>query len=228
MEKSNLGFSKPFIIIVVALIAAGLAGAGVWYWQQQQIKKLGEFYKKPSPIKKVTSSPTLSPTPSPTATTTPDETAGWLTYTNTEVGYTLKYPSGWTIKETSTYSELIGKNVKYITITTPDGKYFLYLGIKGLSGDYEISDRTGIGAGDWVADGSITILETSITKTNLVYGGKVKEIFYPQSIQETSDGNYEFWATFSYKDIPDYDSLDMTTVTFVSDVEKILKTISLF
>lgn len=47
MKKSfnQNGFSQVFIIIIVALVSAGLAGAGVWYWQQQEIKKIEDSLK---------------------------------------------------------------------------------------------------------------------------------------------------------------------------------------
>lgn len=59
----NKGFSRPFLIIVVALITAGLVGFGVWYWQQQEMRKLEDSYKTQITKPKTSPSPSLSPSP---------------------------------------------------------------------------------------------------------------------------------------------------------------------
>jgi len=157
-----------------------------------------------------------------------DEYAGWKTYTNKTIGYSLKYPSDWTAKEVETYSETIDKNVKYITITTPNGKYFLYFGLKKPTNDFEISDRTGIGAGDMKqkTEWTIKILNVSVTPEVLVLQNKVKEIFYNQPSGTTPTCNCQFTATFSYTEKADYNTYDMASLTDErSKVEKILKSV---
>ncbi len=72
-QSKNKGFSQLFLIIIVALISVGLVGAGVWYWFQQEIKKIEDYDKKLIMLKPkitLTPSPTSSPSPSPTADTT--------------------------------------------------------------------------------------------------------------------------------------------------------------
>ncbi len=91
--KTESGVSQIFIIIIVALITAGLAGAGVWYWQQQEIKKIEDSYKTTG-----VSKPKTTPSPSPT-TTTPNKTTGWKTYKNKRYGYSIKYPIEWLYAE---------------------------------------------------------------------------------------------------------------------------------
>ena len=54
-----------------------------------------------------------------------DEFASWKNYTNNDVGYKLKYPADWVLKDVNELSEITDKDVKYITVTTPDKKYFL-------------------------------------------------------------------------------------------------------
>jgi len=176
-----------------------------------------------------TATSTSTSTPTATTTTTPtiDPYAGWKTYTNNVIGYKLRYPSGWIVKEVNTTSEVIEKDVKYITITNPDKKYFLAFGLKLKTDAFVTSDRTGIGAGDFVKNGKITILGTKVDIEQLSYKNKIKEVFYPQSITKTADGKYQFTASFSANDIAGYDSLDMTNLTEEAAAEKILKSVEL-
>lgn len=157
-----------------------------------------------------------------------NEYAGcWKTYTNNTIGYKLKYPCDWTLEEIDTYSETIGTQVKYITITTPDKKYFLHFGIKKIADTFNITDRTGVGAGDWQDDGTLTILGKVVKVTNLAYSGKVKEKFYPKpsGTIKTDDGKYVFLASFSYGASTNYDTIDMTNLSYVTLAKKILKSV---
>lgn len=159
---------------------------------------------------------------------TADEYSGWNTYTNLEVGYQLRYPTDWTVKEISTYSELIGADVKYITITTADKKYFLYWGLKYENDNFSISDRTGVGAGDLIQEGSVTILGTDTAVKKLVYKSKVKEYFFPgPGTQKTSDGKYSFGAAFSPGSGTSYDSLNMLGVPALEKARLILASVKI-
>jgi hypothetical protein len=160
--------------------------------------------------------------------TVADEYAGWNTYTNTQVGYELKYPADWTVKETDTFNDLIGNDVKYITITTADKKYFLYWGLKYDGDDFAISDRTGVGAGDLIQEGTVTILGTNTAIKKLVYKNKVKEYFYPGTgSQKTTDGKYYFGAAMSPGSGSGYDSLDMLGVPELEKARLILASVKI-
>ena len=67
----------PVLLGVLAVLAA--SGGAYWYGQQ----------KAPSVVQEESSQP---------ATTT-DETAGWKTYTDTNYGFSFKYPTDWFIKK---------------------------------------------------------------------------------------------------------------------------------
>jgi len=75
--KQN-GFAP--ILILIAIVVVGAIG-GAYY--------LGTK-KAPEPQTSTTSSPAVQTTPSPSST--PDETADWKTYTNTKIGFVIKYP----------------------------------------------------------------------------------------------------------------------------------------
>jgi len=151
-----------------------------------------------------------------------EEYAGWKTYYNYEVGYALRYPSDWIIKETDEWNDLTDQAVKYISIDTPDKKFFLYFGLKGKSDDFGISNRTGVGAGDIKDVGNISVLGTNITIKNLVYGGKIQEIFFGAlGSVNTKDGKYSFSSSLSPHDKSTGNFPDLETA------EKILQSVKI-
>lgn len=157
-----------------------------------------------------------------------DEYPGWETYTNLEVGYTLRYPSGWTIKETSGKSEITGADVKYVTLDTPDKKYFLYFGLKGKNDSFYISDRTGVGAGDVEEKGAITVLNTNTSVKQLIYKGKIQEIFFGAvGSSTTADGKYIFGASFGSRGNTDGGSGINPDLEYIETAKKILESAAL-
>ena len=157
-----------------------------------------------------------------------DPYSGWNTYTNSEIGYQLKYPADWKVKETDQWSELTEQQVKYITIDSPDKKYFLYWGLKRKDDDFGISDRTGLGAGDLIQEGSVTILGTNVAVKKLVYKNKVKEYFFPTAgSTKTSDGKYFFSAALSSGSSASYDSLNMQGISELEKAKLILASVTI-
>ena len=77
----NTGMSKKalIVILVTAFALAGIAYAGIWYWQKQSVNALNSV---------------------PTFTPRPDPISGWKTYTNTQYGFEFKYPSTYSLTET--------------------------------------------------------------------------------------------------------------------------------
>lgn len=75
------------LILIVILIALALGVGGYMLYNQQA---------KPTPP------PTTQPTPSPTASPVPTdtgETADWKIYSNPKLGYSVKYPKSWYLRE---------------------------------------------------------------------------------------------------------------------------------
>ncbi|MFA6511946.1 MAG: hypothetical protein WCV86_02385 [Patescibacteria group bacterium] len=109
-----------------------------------------------------------------------DSTADWATYTNSDMGYRVRYPANWTITETNKTSEITtGQTVQYVTIANATDTYSLHLGVKSTSqSNIDIWYRTGIGAGDFEAGESVAMAGTSIQTTKLVYQGKTVEVFF--------------------------------------------------
>ena len=233
-EKRAIVVTVIVTLLAVAFIG-GLVFAGKKYSDRkkelQSLKEQMENLQKSSgaPAGEITVSGETGETAgTPQAETATDEYTGWKTYANSEIGYTLKYPADWKVKEISQFSEILDATAEYITITSPENKYFLQWGLKKKTDAFVISDRTGIGAGDFQKDGKAMILGKEYDITRFVFKGKTKEVFYPNAgITQTADGKYDFVAVLSYGPGSNYDSLDIDNVSEKAFAEKILKSVSL-
>lgn len=126
MERQQ-GFATIITVLLVILISAGL-GAGAYFgynwWQEQQNKKEKQT----------------------TPTTTTDPRAGWLTYTDAENGFSLKYPPDWTTKEGTPPASTRGTTLKdigfigttdkvFVTVrTNPDADLETFVRADGVTG----------------------------------------------------------------------------------------------
>lgn len=206
------------IFIVIAITTSA------YFFGYQQ----GRLTNKVTPIATTTPTASSSATASAVATNTTTVSAGgysdWKTFSNNKVGYIIKYPSDWTVKEYNEYNQTIGNIVKYITITTPDGKNFLQFGVKKPTDTFAISDRTGVGTGDIIqdSDNPVTIFGVNLIANKLEYGGKAKEYYYAEPNGGSAICKCNFTATFSYTDKADYNSLDLENTNYASIVQKIL------
>jgi len=156
------------IVIGAAIVLAGVIILGWWLL----------FVKKASTV---ASNQSASYSTTSTSSTTSDSYGDWPTYINTDVGYSLRYPTGWTIKEYNKYSETYEKQVKYITITSAENNYRLTFGVIKLGDDsFSPVERTGIGAGDThlITNMPTTIFGVKMYPRALVYEGKTKEFLY--------------------------------------------------
>lgn len=88
---------KIFNIIIVIFIAL-LAGAGAYYYVDEQARLDKEdLNKQITDLNKQLSDLKASPSSSPSVSTTADPTANWKTYTNTVYDFSIKYPRDWKI-----------------------------------------------------------------------------------------------------------------------------------
>ena len=203
--ETELSNSKPIVIAVVGiLIGVIVAFTGFYLWKmysekQNEIKNLKEQTEN---LKKGEENATNEEAAQGNAnnenSSAEDVYAGWETYYNYEVGYMLRYPANWTVNETDEWNEITDQAVKYISIDTPDNKFFLYFGLKLKSDDFGISNRTGVGAGDVKDNGNMTILGTNVSIKELVYKGKIQEMFFGAlGSVNTKDGKYSFGSSLS-------------------------------
>ena len=101
MEKEPSNSSKWIWIAIVILVLIGVGIFCSYLLGQKQTVSVPVVQPVP-PI--ITTAPTLTPTisASPTASTSPVSTVDWKTYTNSQYGFSVKYPKTWTINNNST------------------------------------------------------------------------------------------------------------------------------
>jgi len=96
-------------LVVVIVILLGAVGYFVF------VKKSTPAAQQPTPIPTKTAQVSNSSTPIATA----NPMAGWKTYTNSEFGYSLDYPSNWSLNAESTSNGSISGNRLYILPPNP-------------------------------------------------------------------------------------------------------------
>jgi len=204
------------VLLLLILVGVGSFIAGKYYWQKGDKENNGSEQKQS----------TSSAKKSGGTNQAENQPEGcWKDYINQLVGYSLKYPCDWTIKETNEFNETLQMNVKYITIHTPDDKYFLYWGFKKSAVEgYTNNDRTGVGAGEFVTkpDMAFNILGVNVVPKALVYQNKIKEYFYEEPQAGVAQSACNFIGMFSYDQSQDYDQVDMTNLNYVTTVKQIL------
>lgn len=151
------------------------------------------------------------------------EYEGWLTYTNASVGYTLRYPSDWTFQDNS--SELNGKPLQYVVFISPDNQYYVAFGLRKKNTDTLLTPRTGTGPGDMKTAGSITILGTKVKRTNHIYKGKLKDVFYPSAAGIFDIGDWQGYAEFSRMTPENYEQYDLTDAPEAKLAEKLVSSL---
>lgn len=116
VKKPKSNFLSILLVVLILVLMGVSAFLGYQNWQlQQEIKRFEEIIK-------VDNAPYEFPSPTPT----PDPTANWETYTNTEYGFSVKYPSNVSIFEDNSTSEFnLGFNLdsNSIFIITADTDY---------------------------------------------------------------------------------------------------------
>ncbi len=135
----------------------------------------------------------LRPVSQPAAVETPvpvvvDGRQIWR-YTDPTYGVRLDYPPAWTLLARSDPHR----------IALRQGEFVLNIGVKRV-GESEAIVRTGVGAGDLVTRGQVSILGQQVSRDVLVYQAKDKGVLYNQA-KEFAVGNLVF--TISLDSYPD-------------------------
>jgi len=150
------------------------------------------------------------------------ETADWKIYKNEEYNYEMKYPKDWTTEHSSGYDEEFEMYYESNKFRSPDGSYVLFFGIVPKDSNIQTPGlRTGVQAGDFVdSDEVINIGGIEVGFKNLVYEGKVKEIFFNRF--ETN--GFKGGAWLSYFGNINHQEYDMTGKPELDIAKKILST----
>lgn len=176
----------------------------------------------------VNASPNANTNASVNTNATSDVTKGWKTYANVQIGYAFKYPSDWSVKQTSDpNNETLGKPVEYVTVTTSDGLYSLIVGVKRMSDTFAISDRTGAPAGDFESDGTTLIAGIDVSVSALMYNGMMKEWYAAKNGPgQSTVGTHLVDATLTVNGASLYKSNDFTGSATLSTAKTILSTLT--
>lgn len=204
--------SKKIIMIAIILLILAAVGAGAYFLLNMSRSSREEAL--PTPLS--------TPIPS----TTPEPTPASKTYQSQTEGYSLSYPGDWILEEISD-SNINGEPFSYIKITSPKSDYALLLGLRKKGETVKLSDRTGVGAGDFVPGTQATVAGTPVDTVNLVYQNSVKEIFYPSAASYFTVGNFEGYANFMSTATSNYDSINITNAPELATANQILASVKL-
>lgn len=141
-----------------------------------------------------TAKPELSRTPTPTMESQPVE---WLVYQNEGYGFSVRHPANWTLVEL-----LERRQIAF----TPGSAIALRIFIKFAVEDVNLV-RTGVSAGDFESEGTVTFLGEPVEKDALVFQGKAKAIFYDKA-DEIRRGDVVFVITLESNRSP-YEAIDI-------------------
>jgi hypothetical protein len=159
------------------------------------------------------------------ASTALDEAAyeGWPTYTNASTGYTLRYPPDWTFQENS--SELNGRPLEYVAFVSPDNQYYVAFGFRLKNSDTLITPRTGTGPGDMKAAGTINVLGTKVKRTEHIYKGRLKDVFYPSVGGVFNIGAYQGYAEFTRMTPENYEDYNLADASETDLADKLVSSL---
>jgi putative hemolysin len=134
-----------------------------------------------------------NPSPVPTATSLPplviDDT--WATYTNEKYGFSFRYPSDWKLKEiTGSVNTMSGHAIHLLHPTDPTVR--LIIAFKRADEDQPITP-TGIGGGELVTRGSVSLLGQQVERIVRVELDKDIAVYYGWPRPATTGGDLVFW-----------------------------------
>ncbi len=172
--------------------------------------------------------PTLQPTPTPEfATPTPDPTADWQTYTNTEYGYSIKYPREWDLVEPGSNGEGSIALQNYLeSQVTEEEKQNVRLNPDKIAitiGIYEEIITEDGSLLDWLKahghyESTMQGIPESIEETT-IGGHQALKLSYPATgvFYNFTSGKYVFYSYFNPKDSSYASTFDLILSTFRFD-----------
>jgi len=171
-------------IIVISIFAVMFFGTVTFFVYQFQRGSSNKNTTKNENVNKKSNKNTNTAVNTNTATA-PDRTPHekipdtWKTYTNTTVGYSLRYPATWSVEESVIPDHPIQKiTVRYITLKNPGTQLGLIIGVRRVGDAFSIGERTTAPDGEMKAGIPITIGQTTIPTTDLLVDGKTTATFY--------------------------------------------------
>ncbi len=129
-----------------------------------------------------------------------------LSYTNLDYGFTLHYPSTWTVEEV-TDAAFVGPGSRSVQLR--QGTVKLVIGYRRIGEEAAIGG-SGAPGGEFEVRGTAQMLDQDVERYVIVYEGKDKVVMYGQPGPPTlSAGGLEFALRMDDFD-PDYDSVELS------------------
>lgn len=131
MNKNKKGFVNIALVVLILVILVGSVGYFVFVKRSEPITEQLTL----SPVQSMTSTKTavsLSPA------STSDKTANWETYTNTTLGFSIKYPTDWTVDSLRSNREKSGSDVVF-DIGIPESHEGVRVDVSNLTLDEWVS-----------------------------------------------------------------------------------------
>jgi len=156
------------------------------------------------------------------------DTSDWLTYTNSEYGYTFEYPKDWTVEEVYNINPREFDNwqapLREVCFNSPENIFRLVIGIK------LVVDDGSLGVGASPAGDTWNSIEVQVGRYLLpaiqdIYEGKMKGFYVPSPGQTTQIGNYNFGALIV--DELSYDDVDLLNTREYYIILEMLRTLEL-
>jgi hypothetical protein len=137
------------------------------------------------------------PTETQSSSKQPEGPPNMLSYTNTSYGFECRYPETWTAEEADH------------AVIFRYGNFILKVNFRFVdeAGVPPMFGRTGVGAGEFVEDGSVDFLGQALPIRRLVGENKVKAVFY--QLGETTLNNEIFMITLEAVGIENYRDVDI-------------------
>lgn len=193
-------------ILIIVLVSILLFG-GVFAWQYYAKISNSQFQIS---NENQNAQPAQSPSGNASGENPNSETAGWKTYTNTQYGYEIKYPSDWIFNDDPSYSPIVH-------FCGPEYKTIRDCGFAGKGGTPVISlrnDSLDITAINFCAENSDNVFcGENILKSNIEIDGRNASIIEFKDTnsgtttlwkQNTQDNKmFEFGTTVEYRDVFD-------------------------
>jgi putative hemolysin len=142
------------------------------------------------------------PLSSASSTVLPDEIdsyLNWAIYTNSEYGFSIRFPDGWKVEEVDKSDPLLGGHALNLHNILDDPAGNIRITFRQI-GDETLLWPTGVGDGEFISSGTLDIADQPAIRIFLVCPtGEITQIWYHQSeIQSNiARGNLEFGIIFS-------------------------------
>ncbi len=142
-----------------------------------------------SPTAVSVSTATSAPAPTSLPPLAIDET--WATYTNGKYGFSVRYPADWKLNEiTGSVNTMSGHAVHLLHPTDPTVR--LIIAFKRV-GEDQLITPTGIGSGELITRGEVSLLGQQLERMVLVDLGKDMAVYYGWPRPATTGGDLVFW-----------------------------------